>query len=46
MATKTVKVGLNSVFKPVNSCTKRYRILKGSAGSGKSTNIALSLIHI
>lgn len=41
---KTVKVGLNPVFKPVNACTKRYRILKGSAGSGKSTNIALDYI--
>lgn len=44
METKTVKVGLNKVFKPVNNCTKRYRILKGSAGSGKSTNIALDYI--
>ena len=44
METKTVKVGLNPVFKPVNECRKRYRILKGSAGSGKSTNIALDYI--
>ena len=44
IAEKTVKVGLNPVFKPVNNCTKRYRILKGSAGSGKSTNIALDYI--
>ena len=44
METKTVKVGLNPVFKPVNECKKRYRILKGSAGSGKSTNIALDYI--
>lgn len=44
METKTVKVGLNPVFKPVNECKKRYRLLKGSAGSGKSTNIALDYI--
>lgn len=44
METKTVKVGLNPVFKSVNECKKRYRILKGSAGSGKSTNIALDYI--
>lgn len=44
METRTVKVGLNPVFKPVNECRKRYRILKGSAGSGKSTNVALDYI--
>lgn len=41
---KIVKVQLNPIFKPVNTCTKRYRVLKGSAGSGKSTNIALDYI--
>lgn len=30
----------NKAFKEVNQCKKRYRILKGSAGSGKSRNIA------
>ena len=41
---KRVKVQLNPIFKSVNTCTKRYRVLKGSAGSGKSTNIALDYI--
>lgn len=41
---KTVKIQLNPIFKSVNVCTKRYRVLKGSAGSGKSTNIALDYI--
>lgn len=40
----TVKVGFNKVFKPVNQTKKRYRILKGSAGSGKSVNIAQDYI--
>lgn len=45
MATRyKIKIPLNPVFKPVNECTKRYRVLKGSAGSGKSTNIALDYI--
>ena len=30
----------NPVFRPVNEWRGRYRILKGSAGSGKSVNIA------
>ncbi len=34
----------NPVFRPVNECRKRYRILKGSAGSGKSVNIAQDYI--
>lgn len=38
MVTRTV--GFNSVFKEANQCRKRYRVLKGSAGSGKSVNIA------
>src|SRR3712207_4191093 len=41
---KRVKVQLNPICKSVNTCTKRYRVLKGSAGSGKSTNIALDYI--
>lgn len=34
----------NPVFKPVNICRKRYRILKGSAGSGKSLDVAQDYI--
>lgn len=41
---KVVKLKWNSVFKPVNDCKKRYRVMKGSAGSGKSTNIAQDYI--
>lgn len=46
MATKTVrkKIRWNPIFRPVNACTKRYRVLKGSAGSGKSQNIAQDYI--
>lgn len=40
----TVKVGFNKVFKPVNLSRKRYRICKGSAGSGKSVNVAQDYI--
>lgn len=39
-----VKVGFNRVFKPVNDCRKRYRVLKGSAGSGKSVNVAQDFV--
>ena len=41
---KKIKLQWNRVFKPVNECRKRYRILKGSAGSGKSTDIAQDYI--
>lgn len=34
----------NSSFRVVNNCRLRYRILKGSAGSGKSVNIAQDYI--
>ncbi|NLY20068.1 MAG: PBSX family phage terminase large subunit [Tissierellia bacterium] len=44
MVKKRVKVKWNRIFKPVNDCKKRYRILKGSAGSGKSVNIAQDYI--
>jgi len=37
-------VDFNPDFREVNSCRKRYRILKGSAGSGKSVNIAQDYI--
>lgn len=44
MSSTKVKVEFNSIFRPVNSCRKRYRVLKGSAGSGKSVNIAQDYI--
>lgn len=34
----------NPVFRPVNNSKHRYRVLKGSAGSGKSVNIAQDYI--
>jgi len=39
-----VTVEFNRIFKPVNESRKRYRVLKGSAGSGKSVNIAQDYI--
>lgn len=48
MATKTqtptVKIGFNAGFKSANRTKKRYRIMKGSAGSGKSVNVAQDYI--
>ena len=46
MATKiqTVQVNFNPVFRSVNECRTRYRALKGSAGSGKSVNVAQDFI--
>ncbi|WP_077622011.1 PBSX family phage terminase large subunit [Sediminibacillus massiliensis] len=45
MATMTkVKVGFNKSFKEANQSKKRYRIMKGSAGSGKSVNVAQDFI--
>ncbi|ASS76830.1 terminase [Tumebacillus algifaecis] len=41
---KTVKVGFNAHFREVNLTKKRYRVMKGSAGSGKSVNIAQNFI--
>lgn len=35
---------MNEVFKQANLTKKRYRILKGSAGSGKSVNVARDFI--
>lgn len=43
MAT-TIKVKFNPIFKPANRTTKRYRIMKGSAGSGKSVDVAQDYI--
>lgn len=40
MKMKEVNVGFNRNFKEFNECKKRYRLAKGSAGSGKSVNIA------
>lgn len=37
-------IQLNYAFIPVNECRQRYRILKGSAGSGKSVDIAMDYI--
>lgn len=34
----------NKIFQPVNECKKRYRVVMGSAGSGKSVNIAQDYI--
>lgn len=39
-----ISVPRNKVFKEINESKKRYRVFKGSAGSGKSTNVACSLI--
>lgn len=41
---KYSEVKFNKVFKNINESKKRYRVLKGSAGSGKSTNIAQDFI--
>lgn len=38
------KAEFNPIFKGFNKCTKRYRLAKGSAGSGKSVNIAQDFI--
>ncbi len=45
MKSKTQKkVPFNIIFKPFNGCRKRYRLAKGSAGSGKSVNVAQDYI--
>lgn len=41
---KTVVASFNKVFKEANQTKKRYRILLGSAGSGKSVNVAQDYI--
>ena len=41
---KQVNVGFNKNFKEFNECKKRYRLAKGSAGSGKSVHIAQNFI--
>lgn len=35
-----VTVPFNPIFKPVHQCKKRYVVMKGSAGSGKSVDTA------
>jgi len=42
MATKTIKA--NPVFRPVHRTKKRYVVLRGSAGSGKSVDTAQQYI--
>lgn len=39
-----IKVEMNSVFKEFNRTKCRYRLAKGSAGSGKSVDIAMDFI--
>ena len=39
-----MKVNLNRVFKEANQTKCRYRVLMGSAGSGKSVNVATDYI--
>jgi len=39
-----IKVEMNSVFKEFNRSRQRYRIAVGSAGSGKSVDIATDYI--
>ena len=41
---REVTIQFNPIFKKFNQCTKRYRLAKGSAGSGKSVNIAQDYI--
>lgn len=41
---KKISVPMNEVFRKVNTTKKRYRVLRGSAGSGKSVNIATDFI--
>lgn len=37
---KQITVKFNQIFKPVHQCKKRYVVMKGSAGSGKSVDTA------
>lgn len=39
-----IKIQANSCFKPVNQSKKRYIVMKGSAGSGKSVDTAQNYI--
>ena len=44
-----INAQFNPIFKPVHDCKKRYIVMKGSAGSGKSVDTAqmyiLRLMH-
>ena len=42
--TNEKRVQFNAIFKEFNKTRKRYRLAKGSAGSGKSVNIAQDFI--
>lgn len=44
MTMTAVRVQFNKIFKPANLSKKRYKLLKGSAGSGKSVNVAQDYI--
>jgi len=44
MEKREVKVQFNRNFKDFNECRLRYRLAKGSAGSGKSVNVAQDFI--
>ncbi len=41
---KKINVGFNPTFREFNRTTKRYRAARGSAGSGKSVNVAQDFI--
>ena len=41
---RQVTLAFNPVFKKVNTTRKRYRVLRGGAGSGKSFNIAQDFV--
>lgn len=43
-ASREVRLGFNPIFRDANNCRLRYRVLKGSAGSGKSVNVAQDYI--
>lgn len=44
MSESIIKVQFNPIFKDANKTRKRYRAMKGSAGSGKSVNVAQDYI--
>lgn len=44
MGAITSHVGFNDIFIPANRTKKRYKVMKGSAGSGKSMNVAQDFI--
>jgi phage terminase large subunit len=39
-----IDIRFNPIFKEANRCCLRYRLLKGSAGSGKSCNVAMDFL--